>query len=402
MKLLKSVLFGMLMMLTLAACGGTISGDYAEWNIAGEYTGSYKTNLITADTPFYLTLKQAGTTLTGQFSSVKISGTVTGRIANTDKSFTVTVTEPYGAGSVVVSFSQAGNHWTILSVTGTDVFGAHTSGSGTLAVATGVTSPFANGYNGYGNFVNNTNASDQVIATVSGTYPISMTSLLPDGSGKGWSGVMNNIFMSGMMNIIYNPVMSMYDGNIVKTGSAYPWGMGPGNFVTDLADPTGGFMYFWRSDPSLNVYIDSNSVVLHPGDITKTLPGVWTYTNPSTTAAGVVSMTLTVTSVDGVHYVGQVSAIIRQSDGSAVVDLVSGTLSGAYDMTPHTNPHITPERVFQIKMSSSSALNITNPSGLTSDLVVYLNYVDNSTSPMQSVVNVDSGNRAWGDITLTK
>lgn len=383
--------------------GGTVGSGAGTTvvNVAGNYTGTYKTNIIVSNLPYSLSLQQNGSSLTGQFNSRAITGTVTGTVA-ADKSMALTITEPAGVGTVNVALTPSGNSWVVSSVTGTDAFGIHTSGSGTVtANNTPLTSVFANGYNGYGTFANQSNLSGQIIGTASGTYPISISNLLPDGSGTGWSGTFSNLFVSGIIGISYVNGASLYTGVIYPAPGSYPWAVGNGGFqVSEMLTN----MYFSRVEPnSMTTYVDTVSTSLHNGDIAKTLPGTWTYTNPDPNVAGIASMSITVTT-NGWNYTGQVTASIRQTANDPTTDTVTGTITGVYNLAPYTNPHIGSKRVFQMKWANSGGtpLTITNPSGLTSDLIVYVNYVENSTTPMRFVVNVDSGNKSWPDITLTR
>lgn len=415
----KAVSCGLLAVvaLSLAACGGgggagsgtgaggTVGstggggGGSTTPGVAGQYTGAYKTNVITSSTPYALYLTQNGSTVSGRFVSTKITGQVGGSVAN-DGTLTLIVSEPVGLGTIYVSMAPTGSGtWTLATISGSDVFGTHTSGSGTLApmVSTPSTT-FASGYNGYANFLNNSATSTAPVPFPSGMYPMSITNIASDGSGYGWSGTMYNAFFSGILSLSYITSGSIYTGQIYPGGGAYRWVMGNGGFfLSDIASN----LYFYRLDPSMT-YIDTSSVRLWPGDLTQDIPGTWSYTNPNQSAVGILSASVTYGPTNGSIYTAQVSVSLRQTAGGAV-DTVTGLVSGFYDLSPATTSHAV-GRTFQFKMAPPDAqsLTITNNSGLTTGFSLYMNFMNSSTSPKQLDLVFDSGNKAWADTVLTK
>jgi hypothetical protein len=411
---MKNVLSGLgtLLIFSLSACGGGGGKDLptatpgdgtggsgnggTTQSVAGNYTGTYTTNVVTASTPYSLTLDQSGNTVTGTFASTKISGKVYGTVA-ANNTIALTITEPRMLGTITATMTPTGSAWALSSLAGTDVFGVHTTGTGTVTkIITPPISVFANGYNGTATITNFSNLTSNPVTTPGGTYPVSITGLLPDGSGC-YSGVIANRFAAGILSISYIALASQYTG-IIYSGGAQNWvfGYSGGGFL--LSDLPSAMM-LERLDTGA-AYLYSTSMILHPGDITKTLPGTWAYTNPVPTAAGIQSLSATITGVGGLSYTASVTATIRQTVGDPV-DTVSGTLQGNYDLNP-ARDSFTGTRVFQLGLVPTGTLNITNNSGLTTGLGIYLDWVDNSTIPMKSQVSVHSGNKVWPDITMTR
>lgn len=411
---MKNFLLGLGALLTfsLSACGGggeePSTGTLADGtgsnggivntapSVAGNYTGVYNTNVVTASTPYSLTLYQNGSEVTGIFTSIKISGSVYGTVA-ANNIITLTISEPRMLGTIKANMTPTGNTWTLSGLSGTDVFGVHTTGTGTATKRnTPPTSVFANGYNGTATITNFSHLTPNPVTTPGGIYPVSITGLLPDGSG-GYSGAIANRFVSGMLSISYYPSGLQYLGRVYCGGSGtQDWAFGNGGFqLSDLPSD----MMLYRLDIG-GAYLSSTSMSLHPGDITKTLPGTWTYSNPLPTAVGIQSLSANITGIDGLSYTASVTATIRQTTGGPV-DTVSGTLQGNYDLNPALDS-FTGTRVFQLGLTSTGSLNITNNSGLTSGLGIYLDWVDNSTTPMKSQISVHSGNKVWPDINMVR
>jgi len=396
---------GALIMVSLTACGGSDSGSDSPSGapgsggspntaakVDGNYTGSYTTNLIPS-TPFALSLSRSGSIVTGQFTSTKISGSVSGSV-NDSGTVEITITEPRSLGTVNMTLLPSGQNITVSSVTGTDLFGKHTSGTGfaNVAAAPPVTL-FANGYNGVATFINMSPLP--LFGTQSGTYPVSITGILPDGSG-GYSGTIKNKFAAGLLSIVYVPAAAKYVGTIYQGNDAPNWIVGDGGF--NISDMENNLYMYRLHSTAADVY--TSSCALHSGDFIKVLPGTWSYTNPDSAAIGVQSLTATIVSGNGISYIAQVSAVVRQVVGGPV-DTISGTLVGTYDLNPTINNH-TGARVFQLGLVATSPLTITNNSGATTNFAIYIAWVDNSTSPLKSLISVDTGNRAWPDITLTR
>lgn len=359
--------------------------------IAGTYSGAYTTNIITSTTPYTLTITQDGYNLGGQFTSLKISGPVTGTVA-ADKTMSLTITEARSLGTIKVTLSSVGSGFAVTSVSGTDVFGIHTSGSGTGVTSTSPVSLLANGYNGIGTFVNN-----GALPIASGIYPISVTNLLPDGSGN-YSGVVTNKFVSGMLSIQYYSEYSLYSGIIYTGFGTSTWALKNGGFTSsDIANNLSLTILDDLAFPSVFAYV----MTLHPGDFTKVFPGTWNYNNPDQTATGILSLQLVVTSPDGVNYSVNAAANVRQVAGGPV-DTVSGTLGGAYNLNPVTNPRAASGRVFQVALAPSGSLTLKDNSGSTTGLSVYIDWLDNSTAKPTALISVDTGSKTWADITLEK
>ncbi len=401
-----------LLMLQLMGCGGGGGGGSASDTtpgtttttttpsvpapvVAGTYEGTYKTNILTSLIPYSLTITQSGSALTGDFASQKISGAVSGTVA-ADKTMTLTVTEPRSLGSVVVVLTPAASGYTITSVKGTDVFGGHTVGTGTAASVTAPVVPvFANGYNGTGTFINSSDLSTNPVSTPAGTYPVSITNLRPAGGGN-YAATLVNKFTVGLLGIQYIPAASAYFGLVYSSPGVLPYILGNGGF-TPASMLTNQMLY--RGEMASITYITTTSMALHPGDFTKVFPGAWTYTNPDSAAVGILSMQITATSSNGINYSAQATANVRQSVGGPV-DTVSGALTGIYNLDPAVNPRAAAGRVFQMALNPSGALTLTNNSGLTTSLTMYVAWVDNGTLPEKALVSVDTGNSTWPDITL--
>lgn len=409
---MKSRILLILMMfvsLQMAACGGGGSstpgtdsnpGGGGSSNlpvVAGDYSGSYTTNVITTSTPYALSLTQSGSSLSGQFTSTKISGAVSGTVA-ADKSMALTVTEPRLLGTVSLNLTPTNNGYTITSVSGTDAFGTHTTVVGTAVTSTPPVATLANGYNGIGTFLNGSATSTVPVGLASGTYPVSITNLLPDGSGN-YSGVVACKYVGGLISFTYSPGASLYYGMIYPGGTTPKWQFGNGGFTT--ADITNA-LNMYRYEPINANYLYTTSMTMHSGDFSKVFPGLtWTYTNPDQSATGVLSMQLQVLPTNGVGYTAQLSASVRQTVGG-VVDTISSLVSGNYDLNPAVNSHVA-GRVFQLKLSPVAGSSvITNNSGLTTNADLYVAWVDNSNGTNKSQISVDTGNKAWPDITLTK
>lgn len=393
--------------LIIAACGGgggasagsgTSDGTAATVQapvVGGNYSGTYHTNAISS-TPYSMWISQADSILTGDFTSTKISGKVTGTVS-ADKIMTLTVTEPRSLGSIQITLTPSGTGYVVSSISGTDVFGMHTSGSGTVAAAAAPASEFANGYNGTATFLNGTATSAVPVTTSGGTYPISITNILPDGNG-GYSGVIVSKIVAGMLGITYVPVASQYVGTVYTGPSSLKFIMGNGGFT--LADMLSNQTLYRQESNTSAVYLYTTSMALHPGDFGKVFPGVtWSYTNPDQTAVGILSMKLNVAPSNGINYSAAVTSSIRYTAGGPV-DTVSGNVSGTYDLNQAVNPRA-PGRVFQLVLTPSAPLVIANNSGLTANMNIYVAWVDNGSSTRQALMTVDTGTKALPDVILT-
>lgn len=409
--------------LSLTACGGgsasgTVSGNSGDAGnnngnnnqqvapvaLAANYTGTYRTNVVTNQTPFAMSLAQNGSAVTGTFASMKISGQVTGTV--TGNNVVLTVTEPNNGGQVTINATVNGNTFAIGSITGVDTFGNNTSGTGSCtAQASPPAMSLPSSYNGLAVLANNSHLLGAVMNGApsfdpsSGTYPVSVSALQPDGAGN-YVGSFTSGFVSGILAMNWFALGSEYYFNIYpKNDYSWFYGNGGNNSLTDVK------LAFFRNDNPNGAYVTAN-MNLHSGDIHQDLVGTWSYT--STAATGVKNFQLVVTTVDGTNFTARITATVQGTVGVAA-DTVSGDLQGVYDLTAQSNPRITLSG-FAMRFAPvvGSPLTISNTSGLTPSFTVYLSYLDKTAGTIN--VDVDSGASTvasntvglYRNLTLTK
>lgn len=368
-------------------------------SLAPAYTGTYTTDILNNPVPFAIKLTQTGKNIIGNFTSTKITGTLTGTLEGS--TLLITITEPGESGtiSMVGTLSNDNDSIALIEISGTDVFGLHTSGSGNCSGGTAPTSPFADSYNGVVEMDNLGVFSSYRFQT--GNYPILITNLSSDGHGS-YSGAFFSQFATGILclastantdPITLQPLLyksdltySLNDGIDIPTVSTvhgYSLATMPLLLSTSLPNPYRLIVVAQVPSP--------HKVDLHPGNPSNDLVGGWTYSGDSP-ISNLISLSVKILPSGSNSFTAQVNARLKVN---GVTDTIYGTLRGGYDVAPHDGyaMHFTVP-------PNGIPLTISNNSGQTKQLDLYLVWVDNQTLTMQ--MGIDTTGNGPSRITMLK